>query len=78
MLHELWVDPEGLDSFALSGSDGDAQRALLPEGSTLEWTVEAVSHFDAMTKYYEYRGLGRYTTPYPDFDNQTYEERGLD
>lgn len=70
--HELWVDPDGLDTFCLAGRAGDAARALLPAGSKLEWTVEAGSHFEAMTNYYEHRGWGEYTTdqswdyePYP-------------
>jgi hypothetical protein len=72
MKHELWVDPEGLDTFCLAGPKGDAARGLLPAGATLEWTVEAPSHFDAMTRYYAYRGHGRYTTDYPEIDMQPY------
>ena len=52
---------------------GDDARALLLPGSQKAWTVEATSHFDAMTKYYEYMGWGKYTTehasdfePYPE------------
>jgi hypothetical protein len=37
------------------------------------WTIEADSHFDAMTKYYSHMGWGEYTSehvadfdPYPD------------
>jgi hypothetical protein len=75
MLHELWVDPEGLDTFCLSGKAGDAVRALLPNGSRLEWTVEAANHFDAMTAYYAYRGLGIYTTHFPEQDKLNYAER---
>jgi hypothetical protein len=73
MKHELWVDPDGLDTFCLAEAEGDAARALLPEESSLEWTVEAASPFEAMTKYYEYRGYGTYTTDFPGEDNKPYE-----
>lgn len=78
MLHELWDDePEtesfgGSQLFCLAGPEGDGARALLAPGATLVWTVEAGSHFEAMTLYYEYQGWGTYTTdwegskdPYP-------------
>jgi len=71
--HELWVDPEGLDTFLLAGPLRDDARKQLPAGSKLIWTVEAGSHFDAMSKYYKYRGLGKYESdqawdfkPYPE------------
>jgi len=73
MKHELWVDPEGLDTFCLAGADGNAARSLLPNGSRLEWTVDAGSSFEAMTLYYEYRGYGIYTTDFPDVDKRPYE-----
>ena len=72
MKHELWVDPEGLDTFCLAGSKGDDARALLPKGSQLEWVVEANCHFDAMTRYYEHRGYGRYTTDFVELDKKPY------
>ena len=40
------------------------------------WTVEAESHFEAMTRYYRHMGWGVHTTDYPEADNQTYAERG--
>jgi hypothetical protein len=39
-------------------------------------TVEAESHFEAMTLYYERQGWGTYTTDFPEVDKQTYRERG--
>ena len=60
--HELWVDTEGFDRFFPAGPMGDAARNLLPAGSKLVWTVEAGSHFEAMTKYYRHKGWGTYTT----------------
>jgi tRNA(Glu) U13 pseudouridine synthase TruD len=73
MKHELWVDPEGLDTFCLSGPKGNAARELLPAGSTLEWTVEAKSHFEAMTRYYEYQRYGTYESEHHFLDNKLYE-----
>jgi hypothetical protein len=72
MIHELWVDPEGFDTFCLSGKDGDAARALLPDGSRLEWTVVAGNNFEAMSAYYAYRGYGVYRSVYPEIDKQPY------
>lgn len=72
MNHELWVDPDGFDTFCLAGPEGDAARALLPNGSVLEWTVEAANNFDAMCLYYSYRGHGQYTTDHPELDKQPY------
>jgi hypothetical protein len=74
MLHELWVDPEGLDLFCLAGPLGEGARSSLPHGSILEWTVEATSHFDAMTRYYRYREYGEYTTDFPELDKSPYED----
>ena len=76
MLHELWVDADGLDTFCLAGPMGEGARSLLEHPATLVWTVEAKSHFDAMTLYYAHRGWGEYTSEYPDIDAQTYRERG--
>jgi len=72
MKHELWIDPEGLDTFCLAGAAGDAARALLEPGARLEWTVEADCHFDAMTQYCNYRGWGTYTTGCPEKDKAKY------
>jgi len=68
MLHELWVDLDGLDMYCLAGPQGDAARAMIPKGATLETVIEAKSHFEAMTKYYEYRGYGIYESSFPDLD----------
>jgi len=72
MRHQLWVDIDGLDMYCLAGPQGDAARALLPEGSTLKTVIEATSHFEAMTKYYEYRGYGVYESNFPNLDKTPY------
>jgi hypothetical protein len=74
MLHELWVDSEGLDTFVLAGPMDDEKRMLIGPEAKVVWTVEAGSHFEAMSLYYEYRGWGIYTTQYPENDMKPYEE----
>lgn len=74
MLHELWVEPDGLDTFFLAGPEGDAARALLPSNSRLEWTVDAKSPFEAMTMYYRFRDWGVYTTSFPEIDMIPYAD----
>jgi hypothetical protein len=62
VLHELWEDPDdGSLTLVLAGQRGDAARALLSKSARLTWTVEAESHFQAMTLYYEHMGWGPYT-----------------
>ncbi|WP_133406750.1 hypothetical protein [Parashewanella tropica] len=78
MRHELWVEPDGLDTFCLSGEHGDDARDLLEPGSKLVWTCKANSHFEAMTKYYKFRDWGEYHTDYPEHDKKTYKELGYE
>jgi hypothetical protein len=42
----------------------------------LAWTLEASSHFEAMTAYYRYRGQGTYTTDFPDEGRHPYSDEG--
>ena len=76
MKHELWSNDDELDTFCLAGVHGEGARQLIEEGSRLIWTCEANSHFEAMTKYYEYRSWGVYTSDHPEQDKQTYKELG--
>lgn len=75
--HELSKDIGDEDhsefTFCLAGSHGNDARALLSSKAQLIWTVEAGSHFEAMSAYYEFMGWGEYTTdqewgrqPYPE------------
>lgn len=81
MLHELWEDPADDDgygpslTFCLTGPRGDAARSLLSASARLTWTVEAESHFEALTLYYEHMGWGTYTTD-QEWDHRTYAEHG--
>ena len=72
--HELWKEKEGSgQTFCLAGPHGVGARSLLGPGAKLIWTVEAGSHFEAMTAYYKFMDWGEYTTdkkrdmqPYPE------------
>jgi hypothetical protein len=80
MLHELWKDPEpdqgGYLTFCLAGPRGDEARRDLSVAAQLAWTVDAASHLEAMTLYWEHQGWGVYTTDFPDVDGQSYASRG--
>jgi hypothetical protein len=77
MLHELWDDPanHGRWTFCLAGSRGDNVRSMLSADARLVWTVEAASHFEAMTRYYQHQGSGIYTTD-QEWDRKAYAEHG--
>ena len=70
--HELWVEGDG-QTFCLAGPDGDQARAMLGPGAQLAWQVDAGSHFEAMSLYYEHMGWGVYTTAH-DWDHEPYPE----
>jgi hypothetical protein len=74
--HELWTDI-GDDvpdyTFCLAGAHGNDARALLSPSAKLIWTVEAGSHFEAMSAYYEFMGWGEYRTD-QEWDRQPYPE----
>jgi hypothetical protein len=76
VLHEVWVDGEGLETVCLAGPMGDGARNLLSFPARLAWTFEASSHFEAMSLYHERMGWPPYETDSPDEDNRTYADRG--
>jgi hypothetical protein len=77
LLHELWKEVGGQGStFCLAGPMGEGARKLLGASAKLIWSVEANSHFEAMTKYYEFMGWGKYTTEHQ-WDLQPYPEEWL-
>lgn len=76
MRHELWVEKEGEQTFCLAGPHGAAARELLEPGAKLIWTIEASSHYEAMTLYYRHMGWGSYETDFPEQDQKTYKELG--
>lgn len=75
--HELWKDIGDEDhsefTFCLAGPHGNDGRSLLSSKAQLIWTVEAGSHFEAMSAYYEFMGWGEYTTD-QEWDRQPYPE----
>ena len=61
LTHELWEENGGArHTFCLAGPPGDNARSFLYPDAKLIWTVEAGSHFEAMTAWYEYMGFGVY------------------
>ena len=78
MKHELWEDNNGKEyTFCSAEHEEDGARELLSKDAKLIWTCEAESHFEAMTKYYEYMGYGEYTSdfiedkiPYTELDKK--------
>ena len=72
MKHELWKEDDG-STFCLAGPLGDGARAMMGKSAELIWTVEANSHFEAMTKYYEFMDWGEYTTEFEQ-DKEPYPE----
>lgn len=76
MKHELWLEPDGCQTFCLADAHGDWARRLLHEKAKLIWEVEAESHFVAMTKYYSYMDWGEYQTDFPEQDQIPYTEPG--
>ena len=72
MKHELWKEDGGY-TFCFAGRLGDQARDMLEPDARLIWAVEADSHFEAMTKYYQFMNWEDYRSdfkedkdPYPD------------
>jgi hypothetical protein len=70
--HDIWKDNEGLTSLILSGDLGEEGRSLLEKGSQIIHSFYADSHFDAMTKYYEFMDWGKYETEF-EVDKEAYD-----
>ncbi len=43
---------------------GDEARGMMDSGAELIWTVDANSHLEAMTKYYEFMDWGAYKSEF--------------
>ena len=71
--HELWIESEQEQTFCLVGPMGDKARSLLLQDAQLVLTVEAESHFEAMTSYYAFMGWGIYESDH-DWDRQPYPD----
>ena len=73
LVHEVWVDGEGLPGVCLAGPAGDGYRSLLDPSARLVHVFEALSHFTAIQTYHAFLGREPYTTadagalePYPE------------
>jgi hypothetical protein len=62
LVHEVWIDGEGLPGLCLAGPPGDGFRSLLDSAARLVHVFEAPSHFTAMQTYHAYLGREPYTT----------------
>jgi hypothetical protein len=73
LIHELWDEANGEQTFCLAGPHGAGARSLLTANARLVWTVEASSHYEAMTAYYQHMGWRKYDTSHA-WDLQPYPE----
>src|SRR5688572_792108 len=85
---EVWIDRssvgESLPELCYAGPRGDCARQLLTPNAQLLTTINASSHFEAMSIYYRLMGWGEYSTneqwdhePYPDEWLQEQESAGI-
>src|SRR5688572_10364363 len=70
--HDIWQDEEGMTMLCFSGDLGEESRTILEPGSRIIHSFYADSHFDAMTKYYQFMKWGKYTTDF-EIDKVPYE-----
>ena len=68
MLHRAWSDGSFLPVINRSA------RALVEDGATIVWTIEAACWVEAMTRYYEWRGYEPYRPMDDDHGTYTDEE----
>ena len=62
--HDIWKDKEGLTALLFSGDLGEEGRATLDNDYEIVHSFYADSHFEAMTKYYQYMNWGAYETDF--------------
>jgi len=70
--HDIWENPEGLTSLIYSDELGAESRSLLEQNSKIIHSFYAESHFEAMTKYYEFMNFGIYETEFEE-DKELYD-----
>lgn len=74
LVHEVWEEVRDgmvLHRCCLAGPGGDGCRRTLAPNARLLTTLEASSHFEAMTEYNRFLGREAYTTNEP-WDYQPY------
>lgn len=69
---DIWKNREGLTALLFSGDLGNEGRSTLDNDYEVVHSFHAGSHFEAMTKYYEYMDWGVYTTEF-DVDKDPYD-----
>lgn len=69
---DIWQNKEGLTSLCFSGDLGEESRTILEPDSKIIHSFYADSHYDAMTKYYQYMDWGVYTTDF-EVDKESYD-----
>ena len=62
LVHEVWVDGEGLPGLCLAGPAGDGFRSQLDAAARLVHVFEGPSHFGAMETYNGFLGREPYST----------------
>jgi len=75
--HDIWKNKEGLTALLFSGDLGQQGRTALEEDYEIIHSFYADSHFDAMTKYYEFMDWGQYQTEF-EVDKKPYDIEQLE
>ncbi len=68
---DIWQNKAGLTALLLAGTPGEEGRQTLEEDYEIVHSFFAESHFDAMTKYYQFMDWGLYTTDF-EIDKEPY------
>lgn len=74
---DIWKNKEGLTALLFSGELGQEGRMTLEEDYEIIHSFYADSHFDAMTKYYEFMDWGQYETEF-EIDKEPYDKEQLE
>lgn len=61
---DIWKDKDGLTAVCMAGELGEESRTFLEPKSKIIHSFYAVSHFDTMSKYFEYIDWGVYQTEF--------------
>ena len=75
--HDVWKNKEGLTALLFSGDLGKEGRTALKEDYEIIHSFYADSHFDAMTRYYEFMDWGQYQTEF-EADKKPYDLEQLE
>jgi hypothetical protein len=74
---DIWKNKEGLTALLFSGDLGQEGRTTLEQDYEIIHSFYADSHFDAMTKYYEFMDWGQYETEF-EIDKEPYDVKQLE